>query len=112
MAMKILSIFINDQVVYEYDRDTVIEKEKLEFLDKMDADMEKGITIQGELISSPDQQQRARFVVLNLIKALQQENNAIISASCAYLANRHPALLEVHANDHDSGINIKFVDEH
>lgn len=109
--MKILSIFINDQVVYEYDKDTVIDKEKLVFLDNMDADMEKGITIQGELISSPDSQQRARFVVLNLIKALQQENNAIISASCAYLANRHPALLEVHAADHDSGINIRFVDE-
>lgn len=110
--MKTLSIFINDQVVYEYDKDTLIEKKKVEFLDNMDADMERGITIQGERITSPDAQQRARFVVLNLIKALQQENSAIISVSCAYLANRNSGLLEVHANDHDSGINITFVDEH
>jgi len=80
------------------------------FLDNMDADMERGIKIQGERITSPDKQQRARFVVMNLIKALQQENNAIISASCAYLINRHPTLLEVHANDHEGSVKIEFID--
>lgn len=109
--MKTLSIFINDQVVYEFDRDTHIDEQKLVFLDNMDADMEKGIKVQGELILSPDTQQRARFVVMNLIKALQQENNAIISASCVYLINRQPELLEVHINDYESSINITFVDE-
>jgi len=108
--METLSIFINEQVVYEYDRDTHMDEQKLVFLDNMDADMERGIKIQGELITSPDKQQRAKFVVMNLIKALQQENNAIISASCAYLVNRHPTLLEVHANDHDDSVKIEFID--
>ena len=110
--IKKLAIFINDQIAYEHDRESSLEEQKLVFLDNMDADMERGIKIQGELIISPDKQQRAKFVVMNLVKALQQENTTIISVSCAYLANRHPALLEVHINDHESGLNIEFVDEH
>ena len=109
--MNKLAIYVNEQIVYEYDRDMHIEDQKLVFLDNMDTDMERGIKIQGELITSPDKQQREKFVVMNLIKALQQENMAVISASCAYLVHRHPALLEVHVHDHESGINITFVDE-
>ncbi|MCW8900927.1 MAG: hypothetical protein OQK75_02900 [Gammaproteobacteria bacterium] len=110
--MKTLTIFINDQVAHEYDKETALDEQKLAFFNNMDADMEKGIKVQGELITSPDQKQRAKFVVLNLIKALQQDNDAIISASCAYLVNRLPALIEVHANDQGCVINIEFVDEH
>ena len=42
------------------------------FLGRMDSDMESGITVQGELIVKPDAQQRATFVVMNLIKGLQR----------------------------------------
>jgi hypothetical protein len=48
---------------------------------------------------------------MNLIKALQQGNGAVISASCAYLVNRHPALIEVHANDHDRAVKIELIEE-
>ena len=53
--------------------------------------MDSGIKLHGELLVKPDTRQRATFVVMNLIKALQQGNEAAISASCAYLVSRHPA---------------------
>ena len=109
--MKKLSVFINEHVVFEYDRDITFEEQQLTFIDKMNNDMERGIKIRGELIPHPDSKQCATFVVMNLIKALQQENTASIAASCAYLVNRHPALVEVHANDHENSINIEFIDE-
>jgi len=109
--MKKLTFYINGDVVFEYDRDITFEPEKLDFLDKMDKDMEKGIKIRGEFTIHPDLQQRTNFVVMNLIKALQQDNNAVIAASCAYLINRHPALFEVHANDLDGAIGIELVNE-
>jgi len=109
--MKNLTIFVNDKVVYEYERDSTIEEQQLAFLDKMDADLDQGIKIHGELITHPDSQQRATFVVMNLIIALQQDNTAIISASCAYLINRCPALIEAHVNDVDNSINIELIDE-
>ena len=110
--MKKLTVFVNDQTVYEYDREITFEERQLAFLDNMDSDMDRGIKIHGELITSPDSKQRATFVAMNLFKALQQDNQAVISASCAYLANRHPALIEVHANDYGSTVKIELIEEH
>jgi len=73
--------------------------------------MANGIKNHGELLVDPDVRQRATFVVMNLIKALQQSNGAVISASCAYLVNHHPALIEVHANDHDRAVKIELIEE-
>jgi len=109
--MDKLTVFINNEIVFEYDRDLTIEDQQLAFLDRMDADMERGIKIRGELLVNPDSQQRATFVAMNLIKALQQGNEAAISASCAYLFNRHPALIEVHANDDDNAVKIELIEE-
>lgn len=109
--MNKLAVFINNEIVFEFDRDISFEDQQLAFLDRMDSDMEKGIKIKGELLVNPDSQQRATFVVMNLIKALQQDNEAVITASCAYLVNRHPALTEVHANDQDNAVKIEFVEE-
>ncbi|MEJ2142317.1 MAG: hypothetical protein P8Y24_08180 [Gammaproteobacteria bacterium] len=110
--MKTLTIYVNEEAVYEYDRDTHLEESQLAFLDKMDRDMGRGIKVKGELIANPDKKQRANFVVMNLIKAMKQDNDAIISVSCAYLANRIPALVEVHANKNNDAMNIDLIEEH
>ena len=109
--MNKLAIFVNDEIVFEFDRDLTFKEQQLAFFDKMDSDMESGIKIHGELLVNPDSQQRATFVVINLIKALQQGNEAVISASCAYLVNRYPALIEVHANDDVNMVKIELVEE-
>jgi len=110
--MKKLTVFINDQIVYENDQEITFEDRQLAFLDKMDSDMERGIKIEGELITNPGSKQRATFIALNLIKALQHDGQAKIAVSFANLANRHPALIEVHANDHGSNVKIELVEEH
>ena len=110
--MKKLTIYVNDQVAYDYDKETALEDEQLVFFDKMDSDMARGIKIQGELIANPNNSQRATFVAMNLIRALQQDNEAIISASCAYLVNRLPTLIKVHARDIGNTVNIELVEEH
>ena len=109
--MSKLAVLVNNEIVFEFDRDMIFEEQQLAYLDRMDSDMESGIKIQGELLLNPDSQQRATFIVMNLIKALQQDNEAVISASCAYLVNRHPALIEVHANDHANTVKIELIEE-
>lgn len=109
--MNKLAVLINNEQVFEFDRDVTIDEEKLAFFDRMDVDMDKGIRIHGELIVAPDTRQRAKFVVMNLVKALQQENQAVISASCAFLLHRFPALIEVQANDDGDSINIELIEE-
>jgi hypothetical protein len=109
--MKKLTVFINNENVHEFDREISLIDEQLAFLEKMDSDMDKGIKVNGELLANPDKQQRGTFVVMNLIKALQQENDAIITASGTYLINRFPELLEVHANDYGKTVKIELIED-
>ena len=110
--MNKLIIFVNNENVFEFDKNSTLEGQQLAFLDKMDSDMKEGIKLSGELFRGPDSHQRSTFVAMNLIKALQQNNQAAIFASCAYLINRHADVLEVHANDHDNNISIEFIRSH
>ncbi|MFW2374735.1 MAG: hypothetical protein ACN4GM_16535 [Gammaproteobacteria bacterium] len=107
---KYLTLFINDQSVFEYERENSLEDKQRAFFDKMDSDMGRGIKIHGAFIAEPDNEHRAKFVAMNLIKALQQDNEAVIEASCAYLVNRRPELIEIRANDHDGAVLIDLVD--
>ena len=110
--MSNLSILINDQLVFEYDRSTELDESQLAFLDKMDSDMDRGIKISSELISKPDTKQKATFVAMNLLRAMKQDDNARIAVYCAYLCRRLAHVVEVHARDRDTGIDIEFIDEH
>lgn len=110
--MSNLSIMVNDQLAYEYDRSTKLDEKQLAFLDKMDSDMDRGFRIHGELISKPDRKQKSAFVAMNLLKALKQQDPAKIAVSCAYLVNRLPHAIELHAKDQDGRISIEFIDEH
>ena len=108
--MNKLAVLVNNELVFEFDRDLTFEDQQLAFLDRMDSDMDSGIKIQGELMVNPGSEQRATFVVMNLVKALRQGNEAVVSASCAYLINRHPALTEVHANDDGDAVKITLIE--
>ena len=57
--MDKLAVFINNNIVFEFNRDLTFEDQQLAFLDKMDSDMESGINIKGELLLNPDARQRA-----------------------------------------------------
>jgi len=106
--MNKIKLFVNGQVAFDFDKDMVLDESHLTFIDKMDSDMKKGIKINGELFSNPDKLQRAEFTVMNLIRALQQENQAIVEASCAYISNRLPEIYEVHVKSHESGVKVEF----
>ena len=110
--MTELSVYVNDQLAFEYDRSTELDDKQLEFLERMDRDMDRGFRISGEMIAEPDSQQKANFVAMNLLKALQQEDNAKIRVSCAYLSSRLPYVVEVHARDQGGRVNIEFIEEH
>ena len=101
---------INDQLLFEYDRSAEIDDAQHEFLDSMDRDMDRGVKISGELISSPDTKQKATFVTMNLLNALRQDDDARIALYCAYLTSRLPDTLEVHAIDQAKGIAIEFIE--
>lgn len=106
--MEILSVVVNGDVVYEYDKSTALNDQQRDFLDKMDQDMGRGIKIRGQLIDKPGKQERATFIAMNLLKALMQQDEAKIRVSCAYLNDRLPELTTVQASDQDEGTAIEL----
>lgn len=108
--MNVLSFFVNNKLVYEFDRVISFDEQQLAFLKRMDIDMDGGIMIRGQLHADPDKEQRATFVVMNLINALKQGDEAKIKSACAYLISRNPALIEVHVNDHENTVKIELIE--
>lgn len=103
VADPVLTVVINGQAVIEYDRRKPLAARQQLFLDRMDRDMDSGITLGGQQEASPDLLARARFVANSLLQALEAENDSVAAATCAYLAVRLPELKQVCADKKQDG---------
>lgn len=88
-------VLVNGESMFEYDRNKPLAEQHKQYLDRMDQQMDSGITLGDEAITSPDQQQRAQFVAFTLASAIQKDDEAVIAAMNAYLAVRNPDLKQV-----------------
>jgi hypothetical protein len=71
--------------------------------------MQTGFRLGGIAVARPDKLQRAQFVAIQVIEALQAGNDAMIAAGCAYLASRLPDLTQVIARLTDGGFAAELV---
>ena len=108
MSTKLV-IFINGQSRIEYDRNTRLPGHQRQFLDKMDIDMAAGINMNGEHIVKPDLKVRAQYIAMQLVNSIFSENDAMIAATCAYLATRIPDLKQVQAVEQGENISFDLV---
>jgi hypothetical protein len=104
-----LVILFNGQAVVEYDRTIRLPGHQRQYLDKMDSDMDAGIDLAGEAIAAPDAVQRAKFVAMHLVQSLMEDHDAMIAASCAYLANRLPELKQVKVIQQDEDLMLDLI---
>ena len=81
-------VLLNGEALFEYDRTRPLAEKQQQYLDRMDRQMDEGITLGNEAIAKPDQQQRAQFVAFTLLTAIEQDNEAVIAAMNSYLAVR------------------------
>ena len=106
---NILTVMIENQSVIEYDRNIPLPAKQQEYLDKMDAQMDGGFAVGEDWVAQPDPIQRAEFVSATLFQALKDNNEGLISASTAYLANRFPELKQVKSSETAGETNIRLV---
>lgn len=106
---NILAIVVNGESQLEYDRNKPLPEHQLQFLDKMDQDMDQGILLGGVTIGTPSDLQRAQFVAIHLINSIQESNEQVAAAMLAYLANRIPQLKQVRAIKKEGDITFDFV---
>ena len=105
----VLVVLVNGEVQLEYDRGKALPESQLRYLDRMDRQMDAGVRLGADWVDQPDTQQRAKFVAMHLVEALQQDNEPSIAASCAYLANRLPDLKQVRAKLLGVGVSLELV---
>jgi hypothetical protein len=101
-------VLLNGEALFEYDRSKPLAENQRQYLDRMDSQMDEGITLGTEKIAKPDQQQRAQFVAFTLLTAIQQDNEAIIAAMNSYLAIRYPDLKQVKADMDETSRKVMF----
>ena len=101
-------VLVNSEALFEYDRTKPLPENQQQYLDRMDSQMDDGITLGNEAIAKPDPQQRAQFVAFTLITAIQQDNEAVIAAMNSYLAVRYPDLKQVKADTDQNSNKVMF----
>lgn len=106
---NILIVYLNGQSVIEYDRAVRLPGHQRQYLDKMDHDMDSGIEMNGQSVTAPDLQQRAQYIAMHLIQAINHDNEAMIAAMCAYLATRLPDLKSIKAQEQGAHYSIDLV---
>ena len=103
-----MAVLLDGVAQLEYDREKLLPDHQAAYLDKMDEKMAQGISIGEEEIMNPDINQRAQFVVANLLHALKTDNEQVAGAMCSYLAIRLPDLKQVKINENDGKVSIEF----
>ena len=101
-------VLVNGEALFEYDRTKVLPEQQKQYLDRMDQKMEAGIQLGDEMVVNPDQQQRAQFVALTLLNAVEKDDEASIAAMSAYLAVRYPDLKQVKADSDKESRKVMF----
>ncbi len=93
----------------EYRRSTALAEHQLQYIDLLDQRMDGGIELNGRRIEAPNALQRAQFIALQLLNAVQDGNEQVAAATCAYLANRIPDLKQVQATTRGGMLSFDLI---
>ena len=108
---KKLYISLNGKKIVEYEREQRLPGHQRLFLNKMDDDMSRGFKLGEVLIEHPDENDRMNYVATKLVRGILADNKGLISAMCAYIANRYSAVREIQAWEEGDEVAITFTFE-
>ena len=106
---NMMAVLLNGVAQLEYDRDKPLTDYQSTYLEKMDAKMDEGFEIDGRFIENPDDNEKAQFVVSNLVSAMKQDNAGLTSALCTYIADGMPDLKQLKIDEQNGEVTIDFV---
>ena len=106
---NIMAVLLNGVAQLEYDRDKALTDYQQTYLSNMNGRMDQGIDLDGQLIKDPDDNQKAQFIVANLLGAMKDDNAGLTSALCTYLADTMPELKQLKIDENNGEVSIEFV---
>ena len=109
MMTESLVVVLDGVSQLEYRRSTPLDEAQSRYLDRMDLRMDQGIALSGVQITAPDALQRAQFVALQLLQAVQAGEEPVAAATLAYLADRMPDMKQVRATTRGGLLSFDLV---
>jgi len=104
-----IEVIVNDQVLLKFERKPRLAGKQRQFLDNMDDDMNQGIDLAGEPCAKPTDFQKVQYVAMQLMQALDAENESMVAICCAYLGVREPGLNAIKTVMHGDEIRMELV---
>lgn len=104
-----LAIVLDGRLEIYYDRTRPLPEHQRQALERMDAEMEGGITLGDQRIATPDLGQRAQFVAMRLVRALGENDESLMAATTSYLALRLPDLKQVRTQRRRGHLTVQLV---
>lgn len=103
-----LAIYRNGEQVYAFDKREGLARMQFAYVQRMDADMDRGIQLDGERILDPDQAQRTRFILGQLLEAVSVNDSRGIAMLCRWLAQHVPALDVIRIEDDGDDFRVEL----
>jgi len=104
-----LAVVVDGTQILHYDRNNPLPEEQQRSLEKMDKKMDQGISFGTQTFSTPGMQERAQYIANMLITALNEKNDPLAAATCAWLAVRMPDLQQVKSKMKDDHNMIELI---
>lgn len=107
-----LVIYRNGATAYAFDKREGLARMQFAYVQRMDADMDRGIILDGERILNPDRTQRTRFVIGQLLEAVSINDSRGIAMLCRWLAQHVPDLDAIRIEDDgdDYRVELRYSD--
>lgn len=107
MADK-LRIFVSGAETHVFDKREGLARMQFAYVQRMQEDMDRGITFNGERLHSPTQDQRTQYVIGQLLEALLINDSRGISMLCRYLAQHAPGLNALHVEEDGDEYSVEL----
>ena len=104
-----LVIYMDETPAYEFNKRDGLARMQFAYVQRMDDDMDKGISLNGEQVRSPNQMQRTQFVIGRLLDALSINDSRAIAMLCRYLAHRVPNLDAIRVEEDGDEYSVDLV---
>ena len=104
-----LVVVLNSKKELEYFRNRQLNEKQIQDLNIIDSQLTQGFKIDGQLISSPTQQDKATYIANLLVSALINNDELKMALCCSYLATRYATLKQIRATTQEGHYTIRLI---
>lgn len=113
MSREALEVYRNGACVHSCDRREARARMQFAHVAKMDGILDEGIELDGEFIRRPDEQQRLRYMIGEVVDAVRRNDTRMLDMLGRWLVQRVPRLDAIRIDDTGDGFDVRlsFSDE-